>query len=74
VKASTKSSRDLIWDALTSDGKLKSELRDATGVSDEQVDRAIKELQKAGKVTTSGKARGTRYARAGGSSQAEVRA
>ena len=54
---------DAISDAVAASqgGASKAEVLDATGLSDAQWNAAIKELLARGDVTTTGKARGTKY-------------
>ncbi|WP_438028959.1 hypothetical protein [Sorangium sp. So ce233] len=63
--APVKSAKERIWDALDGEPKTKGELRLQAGVTEEEIDEVLAALKKAGKVATSGKAKGTKYARAG---------
>ncbi|WP_437309938.1 hypothetical protein [Sorangium sp. So ce388] len=63
--APVKSSKERVWDALDGEPKSKGELRMRAGVTEEEVDEVLGALKKAGKIATIGKAKGTKYARAG---------
>lgn len=63
--APVKSPKERVWDALAGEPKTKGELRMRASVTEEEIDREIEALKKAGKLATTGKAKGTKYSRAG---------
>jgi hypothetical protein len=63
--APMKSPKERVWDALAGEPMTKGELRMRASVTEEEIDREIDALKKAGKLATVGKAKGTKYSRAG---------